>query len=741
MKVLHVAEKNDAAKNIAAILSNGNHRTCDGLCRYNKIYEFTMPHFRNEANVSARMTSASGHILNFAFPDQYKDWNSIDPLVLFDAPLIQKCETETAEQIRRTLEREIKRCKHLIIWTDNDREGEAIGFEIIDICKRVEPNVRVWRAKFSEITRSSIERALNSLQEPNQLLNYAVLVRSQLDLRIGAAFTRLQTMRVGRRFSATRSNVLSYGSCQFPTLGFVVERYKEIDEFRAERFYKIEVKHVKDELYGEFIWKRGRLFDHSITLILYERLLERPHMKISTIEAKSKAKFRPQPMDTVSLEKLASRKLRMTAKEALAHAEKLYTEGLISYPRTETNKFPPEIQLLPLVEAQCQSPQWGDFATRIVNEWGGPHPRNGNKSDQAHPPIHPTKYAQLNLQDNKGKVYELVVRHFLACVSQDARGSETNVKAAIDEEHFSLNGLQIIERNYLDVYPYEKWSAKVIPSYREGETFTPTEILMSEGRTSAPSLLTEADLIALMEKHGIGTDATHAEHIDKVKQREYIGMADQIHFVPGQIGMGLVEGYDDMGFEMSKPRLRASLENDLMDICEGRKNHQEVLENQIQIYRRTFLNTLQQLNKLSDAMGKYLQQPVQEMLPDSVVREVLPCPLCRQGKMGLRKNRAGDKWFISCMSGCQAVMWLPSNALDNCEVAATRCPSCTDTFEIKFFLKEGKYTSLPREYVACVSCNDTATNLFNLRVVAGNPQAQTSKLHEEVDTSREEERR
>lgn len=72
--------------------------------------------------------------------------------------------------------------------------------------------------------------------------------------------------------------------------------------------------------------------------------------------------------------------------------------GLISYPRTETTKFPPEIQLLPLVEAQCASPLWGDFSRRIISEWGGPCPRNGNKSDQAHPPIHPTKFVQLNLQ-------------------------------------------------------------------------------------------------------------------------------------------------------------------------------------------------------------------------------------------------------------------------------------------------------------------------------------------------------
>lgn len=85
---------------------------------------------------------------------------------------------------------------------------------------------------------------------------------------------------------------------------------------------------------------------------------------------------------------------------------------------------------------------------------------------------------------------------------------------------------------------------------------------MTESQTSPPTLLTEADLIALMEKHGIGTDATHADHIETIKQRMYVGVQDG-KFVPGQLGMGLVEGYDAMGFEMSKPHLRAELEADL----------------------------------------------------------------------------------------------------------------------------------------------------------------------------------
>lgn len=120
---------------------------------------------------------------------------------------------------------------------------------------------------------------------------------------------------------------------------------------------------------------------------------------------------------------------------------------------------------------------------------------------------------------NEGRVYELIVRHFLACVSRDATGSETIVNAQIVDEEFTATGLVIHERNYLEVYIYDKWNGKEIHSYEQGNQFDPTELAMKEGTTTAPPMLTEAELIALMDKHGIGTDATHAEHINTIKER------------------------------------------------------------------------------------------------------------------------------------------------------------------------------------------------------------------------------
>lgn len=129
----------------------------------------------------------------------------------------------------------------MIIWTDCDREGENIGYEVINTCTQVNPRLEVFRAKFSEITKQAISRAMQNLIRPDKRVSDAVDVRQELDLRIGAAFTRFQTMRLTRKFPMSLSDrLISYGSCQFPTLGFVVERYKAILDFIHEDFWKID---------------------------------------------------------------------------------------------------------------------------------------------------------------------------------------------------------------------------------------------------------------------------------------------------------------------------------------------------------------------------------------------------------------------------------------------------------------------------------------------------------------------
>lgn len=240
-------------------------------------------------------------------------------------------------------------------------------------------------------------------------------------------------------------------------------------------------------------------------------------------------------------------------------------------------------------------------------------PRRGKNNDKAHPPIHPIAHvAQANLDTLEDrKVYEFVVRRFLACCSDDAKGHSTTVDMDLSGERFTAMGLVVTERNYLDVYPYDKWtSSQRLPAFTQGEMIMPSSLEMVEGKSSAPHFLTEPELIALMDANGIGTDATMADHIEKIVERQYVfkqargndeqynnedGIAENdnedpgevqrggrgprgrggrrrgqvrgtgrgqrggiTEFVPTNLGIGLVEGYNSMDFDVSliKPYLR-----------------------------------------------------------------------------------------------------------------------------------------------------------------------------------------
>ncbi|XP_018404081.1 PREDICTED: DNA topoisomerase 3-alpha isoform X1 [Cyphomyrmex costatus] len=715
MKVLNVAEKPDAAKNIAGYLSHGTSRRREGFSKYNKIFEFNVQLWGQ--NCQMVMTSVSGHLLGHEFTGGYNKWHSCHPLNLFDATVSKQCLEESHINIKKTLEREVRSCNTLIIWTDCDREGENIGFEIIQVCQAVKPHIHIYRAKFSEITRPSIERALQTLTQPDKAMSDAVDVRSELDLRIGAAFTRFQTLRLQKVFPNTLGDLLiSYGSCQFPTLGFVVERFLAIDRFKSEPYWKLKVMDDHEGISVEFRWARVRLFEKVPCQIFLDICLEQPEATVEKVTCKPKSKWRPLPLDTVELEKQGSRKLRINAKETMRIAERLYTQGFISYPRTETNIFPKELNLRSLVEQQVNNQEWGNFAENLLES--GITPRQGKKSDQAHPPIHPTKYTD-SLHGNEAKIYEFVVRHFLACLSKNAEGRETTIEINIAGEKFMANGLEIIATNYLDVYIYEKWNNKQIHFYEQQQVFRPTSIDMVEEKTSAPSLLTEAELIALMDKHGIGTDATHAEHIDTIKSRQYVGLTDTQHFMPGKLGIGLVMGYDNMGFQMSKPHLRADLEKDLQLICQRQKDPNEVLQHQINKYREVFQVAIERANLIDDSLAHYLdERPLQtegtQLAP--MITTIFKCPKCGSD-MILKQRRQGRGKYITCLGypACTNVIWF-SEAVEDVEVLNETCNLCTENIrKLKFKLVRNVIPLYGTSYTTCIGCDTTFNEMLNIK--------------------------
>ncbi len=610
---LMVAEKPSVARSLKDILGGNQAITCEGRSSFNKIHKYTGDVAGRTMNVM--ITSVLGHLMEIDFTPAHRSWGSCAPGDLFEAPICKSVRSDQSD-LERQLKGLAKSSKLLVLWLDCDREGENICFEVIDVCRSANRNLCVKRARFSALIPREVRHALDNLVEPDEKAAVAVDTRSEIDLRLGAAFTRFMTKRFQSRFEQLSNKVISYGPCQFPTMGFVVERYLRRKNFILEPFWYIDMQYQEDGVVGgggtgacTFKWDRGRVFDHSTCFVLFDLCVADGTAVVVSVEGRRKERWAPVPLATVELQKRSSRFLRLRSETTMSVAEDLYNKGLISYPRTETDQFSPEFDIEGALREFQSNPVWGGYITCLLDTGGFSWPRNGGHSDQAHPPITPTKSVDPGtLTGDAKRVYELVVKHFLACCSKAAVGHETSVCANIGGEGFKASGLMISERNWLDAYtPWERWGEKSIPLFHQGQLFVPSMLQMKQGQTEPPQLLTESELIAEMDSHGIGTDATIAQHIKAVQDRDYVARDPQDRFYPTVLGLALVEGYQQIGYELSKPALRAAQEKDLTQISMGKDTKEAVISRCMDVMSSAFYTCQKHAHVLDEVLGKHFR--------------------------------------------------------------------------------------------------------------------------------------
>ncbi|KZV52643.1 DNA topoisomerase 3-alpha-like [Dorcoceras hygrometricum] len=377
-----------------------------------------------------------------------------------------------------------------------------------------------------------------------------------------------------------------------------------------------------------------------------------------------------------------------------------------------------------IAQEQQQHPVWGSYAQRLLDAeaalWR--NPTGGGHDDKAHPPIHPTKFSagESGWSQDHHKVYELVVRHFLACVSKPAVGAETIVEIDIAGEKFSSSGRVILEKNYLDVYRFETWGDSMIPTYTSRQQFTPTTLTLGSGVTRPPPLLSEADLLSCMDKAGIGTDATMHDHIKKLLDRFYASKDSSTRFSPTNLGEALVMGYDDMGYELWKPNLRSMMESDMKAVSMGTKRKAEVLETCLQQMKACFLDARSNKGKLFDAMEVFFERSNrstanEQQTTGDVVRR---CGLCQESDMVLRKKPDGN-FMVGCLGypQCRNVVWLPgsvSEAIITSNICSTCNPGPVYMIQFKF-----RRLEIPPNYsvdhLGCIGgCDDTLKQLVEI---------------------------
>ncbi|XP_056602830.1 DNA topoisomerase 3-beta-1 isoform X2 [Triplophysa dalaica] len=506
------------------------------------------------------------------------------------------------------LQVEAKGCDYVVLWLDCDKEGENICFEVLDAIqpfmnKPYGHECTVYRAKFSSITDTDICNAMNRLGEPNKNEALSVDARQELDLRIGCAFTRFQTKYFQGKYGNLDSTLISFGPCQTPTLGFCVDRHDKIQSFKPESYWVVQAKVFKGKDSPLTLdWDRVRVFDRDVGQMFVNIAKTAKEAKVDSVTKKEKAKQRPLALNTVEMLRVGSSALGMGPQHTMQIAERLYTQGYISYPRTETTHYPENFDLKSTLRQQANSSFWGETVKALMSE-GINKPRKGADAGD-HPPITPMRAAsEIELGSDGWRLYDYITRHFIATVSHDCKFLQTTISFNIATETFTCTGKTLISAGYTEVMPWQGIPLEeALPVCERGDTFTVDEIKLLEKQTSPPDYLTEAELITLMEKHGIGTDASIPVHINNICQRNYVTVETGRKLKPTNLGIVLVHGYYKIDADLVLPTIRSAVEKQLTLIALGKANFDQVLQHTLDIFKRKFHYFVDSISGMDELM-------------------------------------------------------------------------------------------------------------------------------------------
>ncbi|XP_016146156.1 DNA topoisomerase 3-beta-1 [Sinocyclocheilus grahami] len=566
--VFMVAEKPSLAQSIAKILSKGSCSSRKGLNGACSVHEYTGS-FMGQ-NVRFKMTSVCGHVMSLDFIGKYNNWDKVDPAELFSKAPTEKKEANPKLNMVKFLQVEAKGCDYVVLWLDCDKEGENICFEVLDAIQPLMNmsygnDCTVYRAKFSSITDTDICNAMNRLGEPNRNEALSVDARQELDLRIGCAFTRFQTKYFQGKYGNLDSSLISFGPCQTPTLGFCVERHDKIQSFKPEAYWVIQAKVFKGKDSPLTLdWDRVRVFDRDVGQMFVNMAKTAKEAKVESVSKKEKAKQRPIALNTVEMLRVASSALGMGPQHTMQIAERLYTQGYISYPRTETTHYPENFDLKGTLKQQANSSFWGETVKALLSE-GINRPKKGVDVGD-HPPITPMRAASEN---------ELGIFTF-TCLILKCLGyiSYPRTETTHYPENFDLKGTLKQQAN----------------SSFWGET---VKALLSEGINRPKKGVDVGDHppitpMRAASENELGTDASIPVHINNICQRNYVTVESGRKLKPTNLGIVLVHGYYKIDADLVLPTIRSAVEKQLNLIALGKANFHQVLQHTLDIFKRKF---------------------------------------------------------------------------------------------------------------------------------------------------------
>lgn len=640
MRKLIITEKANAARRISTILSDGNsHSTTSGGVT---VISFEIA--GDEYNV----VSLRGHIIELDYPKEYNDWSGTSPVDLVYAPQIK---TVRVKSILTVLREIASKSDEIIIATDFDREGELIGMETV---REIGADMSVVRrAKFSALTKGEVEKAFADLAEPDKRLADAAEARQIVDLSWGAVLTRLISLSSGQ----VGKNFMSVGRVQSPTLKLLVDRHLEIENFVPVPYWDVIAKFGMLAFKGEH--ESNHFWERSEADAVMSKLEGQKQGTVVSYEVTPKEEYRPSPFDTTQMQ-VEANKIGIPPTVAMKLAEDLYTGGYISYPRTENTEYPRSLSLRSVLEKLKDSEFKAEAKEILAQE--KIIPSKGKRQTTDHPPIYPTAGATSDkMKGDKWKLYELIVRRFLATVAPNAESEVTKCIVEVSGENFRSDGYVLKKPGWKKYYgKYLKAPDAKLPVMKVGDVVDVRSMTINESETKPPYRYNQGSLIQEMDRLQLGTKSTRHDIIGKLFSRNYV---QGNYMIPTASGIALTRSLEKHGGGITEPDMTAKLEADMLRIADGECSLESVVkDSQDMLYE-----VATKISSDSEEIGKEIKSALYAQ------QHIGICPECGNN-MSVKRSKNGN--FIGCdgYPDCRRAYPMPRGAL--VQTVDTKCEVC-----------------------------------------------------------------
>lgn len=642
MVELIVTEKPQAAQKIATALSDGE----TIVHTKNKVNYYEITHKGNKIYVSC----AVGHLYGLAEKVKSK-WGTYP---LFDIEWKPKYEIDKSANYTKaylTLIKQLgKEASKIIIATDFDIEGSVIGYNIVT---KALGKKDARRMKFSTLTKEelidSYEHSLPHLEFP---MIYAGETRHYLDWFYGINLTNALSTSI--KTSSGRFKVLSSGRVQSPTLKLIVQREKEIQKFVPEDYWEIYLDGLlkKEKILAKH--EADKFSDHSKVKKILEKTKDQK-AQVKKIEKSIIKQSPPTPFDLTTLQVEAFKQLRISPKETSQLAQDLYISGLISYPRTSSQKLPTSIGYQKILKKLSKVKDYTKECQELLAK-KSLKPNEGKKEDPAHPAIYPTGEEET-ITGNKLKLYDLIVRRFFAVFGEPAKRQSTTASIDVNQEIFTISGIITIEPGWHTLYgKYADFKEEEIPPMKEGDEIKVKKIYDEQKQTQPPKRYSQASLIKKLESLKLGTKSTRALIVETLYDRAYVKNQP---IEATELGIRIVDTLDKYSPEVLDEKLTSTFEKEMEQVEKGKKTKEEIIAHAEKVLK-VILKKFKSNEKL---IGQELATATKET--EDKMNELGDCVVCKKGKMKVLYSKINKKRFAACdqYPTCKTTYSLPQQGL------------------------------------------------------------------------------